>query len=202
MATSPGPVEVNDEDLHTRDQILEAALLCFAQLGIQRTSIQDVANMARVARGTVYRYFEDRKVLVEAAIRLGGQKYYRTVAAAMADKQSLAEQLGAMAEAQALILLEHRTRNRLMADDAEFMRHMFSDGDSVVRRSTEFLKPYVREAQERGEVGPRVDIDEASEWLARMMHSLSTVNGAQSFDMTQPDTVGRFVETFAVNGLR
>ncbi len=203
MATSGAPAEVNDEDdFDRRDQILEAALLCFAQFGIQRTSIQDVARMARVARGTVYRYFEDRKMLVEAAIRLGGQKYYQTVAAAMAGKGTLAGQLGAMAEAQATILLDHRTRNRLMADDAEFMSYMLSDADSVVRRSTEFLVPYVREAQKRGEVARGVDVLAASEWLARLMHSLSTVNEAQAFDVSRPESVGKYVETFAVNGLR
>lgn len=203
MTTPNVPTEVNDEDdFDRRDQILEAALLCFAQLGIQRTSIHDVARMARVARGTVYRYFDDRKMLIEAAIRLGGQKYYRTVAEAMAGKRTLSEQLGAMAEAQASILLDHRTRNRLMADDAEFMHYMISDGDSVVRRTTEFLVPYVRQGQERGEVAPEVDVVAASEWLARIIHSLSTVHEGQTFDMTRPESVGKYVEMFAVNGLR
>ncbi|WP_068180348.1 TetR/AcrR family transcriptional regulator [Mycobacterium sp. UM_CSW] len=202
MTTPNVPTEVDDDDFDRRDQILEAALLCFAQLGIQRTSIQDVARMARVARGTVYRYFDDRKMLIEAAIRLGGQQYYRTVAAAMADKRTLSEQLGAMAEAQASILLDHRTRNRLMADDAEFMHYMISDGDAVVGRTTEFLVPYVREGQKRGEVAPEVDVIAASEWLARIMHSLSTVHEGQTFDISRPESVGKYVETFAVNGLR
>jgi len=98
--------------------------------------------------------------------------------------------------------LDHRTRNRLMADDAELMRHMISDGDSAVRRSTEFLVPYVREAQKRGEVGTNVEVAAASEWLARIIYSFSTVNEAQTFDMAKPATVRRYVEKFAVNGLR
>ncbi|WP_156675642.1 MULTISPECIES: TetR/AcrR family transcriptional regulator, partial [unclassified Mycobacterium] len=39
-------------DVDRRDQILDAANECFAQLGIQRTSVQDVARMAKVSRGT------------------------------------------------------------------------------------------------------------------------------------------------------
>ena len=42
--------------------------------GIQRTSVQDVARMANVSRGTVYRYFEDRNVLIDAAIEFGAQE--------------------------------------------------------------------------------------------------------------------------------
>ncbi|WP_292991783.1 TetR/AcrR family transcriptional regulator [Mycobacterium sp.] len=203
MATSRVAAEVDEQDeLDRRDQILEAANQCFTQLGIQRTSVQDVARMANLSRGTIYRYFEDRTVLIDAAIEFGAQKFYQLVAAAMAKKATLAEKLGAMAETHATILLDHRTRNRLMADDAELMRHMISDGDSAIRRSTEFLVPYVREAQKRGEVGAGIDVTAASEWLARIIYSFSTVNEAQTFDMSKPETVRKYVEKFAINGLR
>jgi AcrR family transcriptional regulator len=196
-----GETAVADE-FDRRDQILDAANECFTQLGIQRTSVQDVARMAKVSRGTIYRYFVDRDVLIAAAIEHGAQRFYREVAAAMENKTTLAEKLGAMAETNAKILLEHRTRNRLMADDAELMRHMVSDGDSAVRRTTKFLEPYVREAQKRGEVGAGVNVTAASEWLARIIYSFSTVNQGLSFDMTKPKTVRDYVEKFAINGLR
>ncbi len=203
MSTKPAPADLlSDGEFDRRDQILEAANECFTQLGIQRTSVQDVARKANVSRGTVYRYFEDRNVLIDAAIEFGAQRFYREVASAMAKKNTLAEQVGAMAETHARILLDHRTRNRLMADDAELMRHMISDGDTAVRRTTKFLEPYVRAARERGEVGTGVDVAAASEWLARIIWSFSTVNEAQTFDMSKPETVRRYVETFAINGLR
>jgi AcrR family transcriptional regulator len=203
MSTERATAELDAaEEFDRRDQILEAANECFTQLGIQRTSVQDVARMAKVSRGTVYRYFEDRDVLIQAAIEFGAQGFYREVAKAMEGKRTLAEQLGAMAETHATILLDHRTRNRLMADDSELMRHMISDGDSAVRRTTKFLEPYVRDAQKRGEVGTGIDVTAASEWLARIVYSFSTVNQGISFDMTKPKTVRQYVETFAINGLR
>ncbi len=190
------------DEFDRRNQILEAANECFTQLGIERTSVQDVARTANVSRGTVYRYFEDRNVLIDAAIEFGAQRFYREVATAIAEKTTLAEQVGAMAETNARILLDHRTRNRLMADDAELMRHMISDGGTAVRRITAFLVPYVRDARDRGEIGASVDVTGASEWLARIIYSFATVNEAQTFNMSQPDTVRRYVETFAINGLR
>jgi AcrR family transcriptional regulator len=203
MSTERATAELDSaQEFDRRDQILGAANECFTQLGIARTSVQDVARTANVSRGTVYRYFEDRNVLIEAAIEYGAQRFYREVAVAMATKATLAEQVGAMAETHAKILLDHRTRNRLMADDAELMRHMISDGDTAVRRTTAFLVPYVRDARDRGEIGGGVDVTAASEWLARIIYSFSTVNEAQTFDMSKPDTVRRYVETFAINGLR
>jgi len=203
MSTDRATAALEDQDeFDRRNQILEAANQCFAQLGIQRTSLQDVARVANVSRGTVYRYFEDRGVLIEAAVEYGAQKSFKEIAAAMAKKSTLAEKVGAMAQTHATILLAHRTRNRLMADDAELMRLMIADGDTAVRRTTAFLVPYVQEAKDRGEVGSKVDVTAASEWLARIIYSFSTVNEAQTFDMSKPDTVRRYVEKFAINGLR
>ena len=93
MSTERVTAELDGQDeFDARDQILEAANECFTQLGIQRTSVQDVARMANVSRGTVYRYFEDRNVLIDAAIEFGAQRFYQQVAAAMAKKSTLAEQ--------------------------------------------------------------------------------------------------------------
>lgn len=204
MATSQAAAEVEnpDERDHRRDQILEAASVCFGHLGVQRTNIADVARVANLSRATVYRYFEDRKQLVAAALHYGGQKFYQRVAEAMAEKSTLAEQMGAMAQVHATILRDHRTRSGLMSEDTELMRHLITDGDAAVRRSMEFLLPYVSQAQVRGEVGPRVDVRAASEWLARIIYSFSAIDRAQTFDIAEPDAVGKYVEAFAVNGLR
>ncbi|WP_299577164.1 TetR/AcrR family transcriptional regulator [uncultured Williamsia sp.] len=191
-----------DDELDRRNQILAAANECFAQLGHQRTSVQDVARVAGVSRGTVYRYFTDRDKLIDAAIEYGAQAFYSEVAEAMERESTLAEQLGALAETHATILLSHRTRNRLMADDDAFMRQIIADSDSAIRRTTTFLEPYVKDAQRRGEVGAGVEVLAASEWLARVIYSLTTVNEGICFDMEKPETVRRYVATFAVNGLR
>ena len=42
----------------------------------------------------------------------------------------------------------------------------------------------------------------ASEWFARLIYSFSTVYQAQTFDMSNPDSVRKYVEKFAVDGLR
>jgi len=194
-------LELVDEDSR-RTQILDAAMDCFSQLGISKTSVQDIARMAGLSRGTVYRYFDDREVLINAAIEYGANRYYLDAAEAMAKKQTLAEQAGAMAEVNAKTLLEHRMRNRLMADDAELMRHIIADSDGTVRRTTQFLIPYVQAAKLRGEVAPNLDVAAASEWLARMINSFLTVQKSPNFDMSKPRAIGRFVARFAVTGLR
>jgi AcrR family transcriptional regulator len=189
------------EDDSTKAKILDAAMRCFVQLGIGKTSMQDVARVANVSRGTVYRYFVDRQAMVEATIELGARQYFADAAAAMGSCDTLAEQVGALAEVIARTQVEHRTRNRLMEGDSGLMSLMVSDHEAALRRNAEFLRPYVRAARERGEVGSEVDESEASEWLARLIMSFNMLQASLTYDADKPTAVRRFVERYAVNGL-
>jgi AcrR family transcriptional regulator len=46
-----------------RDQIIEAALACFARAGYHATTMADVAAQAGVSKGTPYLYFESKEAL-------------------------------------------------------------------------------------------------------------------------------------------
>lgn len=61
---------MSEDTLTTRDRIQQAALDLFLQLGIRKTSVDDIADRAGVTRVTVYRHFADREELIEAAFRL------------------------------------------------------------------------------------------------------------------------------------
>jgi TetR/AcrR family acrAB operon transcriptional repressor len=51
---------------HTREALLEAAEVLFAQRGVSRTSLQDIAKAAGVTRGAVYWHFKDKAELFNA----------------------------------------------------------------------------------------------------------------------------------------
>src|SRR5256885_10351887 len=48
-----------------RERVLEAAVHCFAQCGLQ-AQMDDVAGRAKVGVGTVYRHFPTKDALIEA----------------------------------------------------------------------------------------------------------------------------------------
>lgn len=195
-------LQSTDGESARREVILKAATECFAQLGIQRTSVADVAKAAGVSRATVYRHFTARDDLIEGAIEYAARRFYADMAAAAEGKSTLTEQIGAMAEVHARIMLNQHTHPRLMADDGELLEHLFVDGNAAVMRTAEFIEPYVRAAKKRGEVGSGFSVGAASEWLARMLFSFAIVDGGRHFDLAKPASVRRFVKTFAVNGLR
>jgi TetR/AcrR family transcriptional regulator, fatty acid metabolism regulator protein len=51
-----------------RDQILDCALAVFARKGFHETSIADICAPARIARGTLYQYFADKRDVLAALI--------------------------------------------------------------------------------------------------------------------------------------
>lgn len=50
-------------------EILEAALACFAEKGFAATRMEDVADRAGVTKGTIYLYFENKEAVFKALVR-------------------------------------------------------------------------------------------------------------------------------------
>lgn len=64
MTTVPSRTPSNE----TRQRVLEAAIACVRQWGIEKTSLLDIARQAGVTRPTVYRYFTSREDVLSAAL--------------------------------------------------------------------------------------------------------------------------------------
>jgi hypothetical protein len=101
----------------------------------------------------------------------------------------------------ASILVEHHAVIGKGTTDTVLMKSILADSAETLRRTVEFLRPYVTAAMERGEVQRSMDVDEACEWLGRIIMSVTTSPASSSFDVREPRTVSRFVERYAVAGL-
>jgi len=60
---------IGDRQVAASDRILDVAGRCFADKGVARTSIGDIAKAAGCSRPTIYRYFEDRDALRRAFVQ-------------------------------------------------------------------------------------------------------------------------------------
>ena len=47
-----------------RDQILQAAMICFAKKGFHQTSMHDISAEAGISVGLIYRYFESKEAVI------------------------------------------------------------------------------------------------------------------------------------------
>ena len=63
---SPAPLDATIDGTDKRDRVLDAAQRLFVRYGVKRTSVDDVAREAGIAKGTVYLSFKSKAELFAA----------------------------------------------------------------------------------------------------------------------------------------
>lgn len=73
--------QVEDPELveRRRDQLVKAAAQCFADTGYHRTTIKEIAEVARVSPGLIYSYVEDKEDLLFLVILHVLETYLREI---------------------------------------------------------------------------------------------------------------------------
>jgi TetR/AcrR family transcriptional regulator, repressor for uid operon len=57
---------IESTTLDRREQILEAAMVCFAKRGFHQASMHDISAEAGISVGLIYRYFENKEAVISA----------------------------------------------------------------------------------------------------------------------------------------
>jgi AcrR family transcriptional regulator len=183
--------------IDTREVIIEAAFACFRKHGLPKTTIVDIARTARVSRSTVYEYFRDKASIVEACAEHSSQRFYREMAKAMNQGDSLEEKFtrAAVFVTKARRFVE--PENYFDADEVSLL--LTKNAAILLRECGEFLAPYLAAAKLTGEVRKDLDVPAAGEWFARMLFSLFTTPSS-TLDMEDDRVVAEFVRSHAVRG--
>lgn len=184
-------------------EIIGAALRCFRQFGMHKTTLQDVADAAGLSRATVYRYFPDRAVLLAAAADHATREMYERAATAASRGKTLEAQVAAFVEEQVRAGVDQRARQRVRAAerDADFLETYLQRADRAAHTRMQYLRPYVEAARDRGELRDDVSVDEACEWLSIAMFSMIFWPSGQYFDADDPRSVSRYFARHVCRGL-
>jgi AcrR family transcriptional regulator len=181
--------------------ILQAVHECFVRYGPEKTSIQDVASVAGVSRGTVYRYFKDRDDLVAAYVDWAGDQFLE-LARARIDRlpafEAQVAELAVLARSPQTVLGAQFSIVKLPAETMTLILTVHSA--PTLRKTVAFLAPYVREAKKRKELRSNLDVDEAAEWIAHILLGMFDMP-CLTFDAEKPDELRRFVRRYVVRGL-
>ncbi len=153
----------NYADSASRQNLLHAALRCFAQHGYAATSVQQIVDAARVSKPVLYYYFRDKADLFLAVVDAAHDERYRLIQAAAERGRSVGEKLEEMVTA----VFEYSLRNR------ELMRLTFAtafatSGDvpgrsqcqTKGRRNFDFICSLIKQGQESCELRHDVPVDE------------------------------------------
>jgi len=104
----PGTVGREEKKAQSRRRILDAAREIFFRDGFMEANLDDVARLAGVAKGTLYRYFENKAELYVAVLALNGELFEAKLREVGSGDDPAPERIRRMAR----FYLEHWTANR------------------------------------------------------------------------------------------
>ena len=139
-----------------REIILTAALDLFRQYGYRRTSMEDIARAAAVAKGTLYLYFKSKDELFEAICRSLADQIAAGVTAAQALDLPLEAKLTALMEAKFGFAYRWVLSSPHAAELIDSSHRLKGDVfEPVTQQFRQAVLQLVRDGTARGELDPK-----------------------------------------------
>jgi AcrR family transcriptional regulator len=166
------PRRTSNEEALAR--VVVAARKCFAERGVARTRMDDVAEAAGMARQNVYRYVSGREELVELAVIERLREFQEQLLS------DLDESAGDLPSA----IVDHILRSvRIGRDDAEFLYltdalprvelNLLVGSPEVREIVRDSFEPLLRRARTEGALRTDASEDEMIEWLQGVLTLLT-----------------------------
>ena len=179
------------------DRILEAALQQFGEIGIRKSTIEDIAKRAGVDRVTVYRRIGSRDDVVKSVLSRETAKVINELDDIAVKYDSLEERV-----AQTFITILDRARShiifsRLLSLEPEFsLPRLTTDGQSIMAMAVLATLQTLQKAVEDGLLDDAPDLAVRAEVIVRIVHSfVMTPRATVPMDTTEE------MDTFARNYL-
>lgn len=155
----------------TDAKILDAALALFAEVGIRRTSTDDIAKRAGVNRATLYRRLGAKEHIVRQAMLRETTRVIGEIAEQLQPFTDVAERITA---GFAITVTALRTNpileKALVVDLEETLAAITVDAGDVLALATEFVTGQIVSARVGGEMA--TDTTDLAAIIVRLIHSL------------------------------
>ena len=188
-------------DVSTRERLIEAAHVCVGRFGITKTTIEDVAREAKLSRATIYRYFPGGKdELAREVVAWEMGRFYRNLAEAIDSAADFPSMI-----AEALIFAnraagEHELLQKLIVIEPERILPLLTYQSAyVLQLSRRLIDGPLEREHHAGRVRPGVDLDQAGDYIARMVLSFVTARG--NSDLHDPALVSNIVRYQILGGV-
>ena len=164
-----GPALGEDELV---DRIAAAALDQFAEYGIRRSTIDDIAQRAGVSKMTVFRRFQNKQGLVAVVIAREIRRGMEELDRVWERDQTLEERLVEGFAFAVSFVRGHPLFDRLLRSEPELLLPLLTiDGTAALALYRELIAQRLRAEVRAGRAAP-ADLDQAAEVIARLAKSL------------------------------
>ncbi|MBW1634947.1 MAG: TetR/AcrR family transcriptional regulator [Deltaproteobacteria bacterium] len=142
----------------TRQAIIQAAINLFSANGFENTSIEELAKVAGVGKGTIYGYFQTKKEILRAFCEYALEQIHKDLVSKTNPEAPILEQMLTIYMTE----FNHVTQNREFG--RIFMRQTVFPDESDVKghaeiedKYFELLFPIIEKAKERGELRKEIE---------------------------------------------
>jgi TetR/AcrR family transcriptional repressor of uid operon len=191
-----------DDDDETSTRILDAAYEVFCRIGIERSTMEDVARGAGVSRITVYRRFATKAALVDHTVRREIRRYFDQFLVDIEHAETAADRvvLGFVSSLRAI--RRNPLIGRLMAADPDaLVPSTIGDGGRTLATVRAFVAGQLRSEQEAGNVPADVNVDVVAELMVRVCSSFLMIP-SQIIDIDDEAQLADVARQFLVPMLR
>lgn len=166
---------VDDQD-ETRARILDAAYDQFCRMGIQRSTMEDVARRAGVSRITVYRRFATKDALVEHVVRREFRRYFDQFLVDIERAETAADRVVVGFVSSLGAIRRNPLIGGLLAVEPDLlMPSMISDGGRTLATVRQFVAGQLRREQRAGNVAASLDPELVAELMVRVSASFLAI---------------------------
>ena len=185
-----GPEPGADELL---DRVAVAALAQFAEFGIRRSTIDDVARRAGVSRVTVFRRCESKQRLVEVVVAREIRRAVAEFTRVWETGESLKERLLQGLSFSVSFISGHPLFDRLLRSEPEVLLPLVTvDGGPVLELYRSLIAELLRTEIQAGRAAT-ADPDRVAEVIARLAMSLVLTRGG-TVSLDDPQSMGALVD--------
>ncbi|GAA4062315.1 TetR/AcrR family transcriptional regulator [Nonomuraea soli] len=170
--------QVGDPD-ELRTRILDAAYEQFCRIGIRRSTMEDVARLAKVSRITVYRRFDTKDTLVEHVVRREFRRYFDRFLIDIEQADTAADRvvLGFVSSLRAI--RDNPLIGGLIVTEPDLLvPSMMADGGQTLATVRQFVAGQLRREQRAGHVSDDLDVDLVAEMMVRISTSFLAIPSA------------------------
>ncbi len=160
------PAKSTESTLDRREQILEAAMVCFAECGFHQTSMHDISTKAGISVGLIYRYFKNKEQVIAAL----AEEHKKDIAALL----QRAGEAPSLLEAMEILFTSH-CDDRSPQILAAFVLDLFAEASrnpqvakvvrNVVKAKADGVADLIARSPEARQIAPGLDAHEVAEMI-------------------------------------
>jgi AcrR family transcriptional regulator len=184
-----------------RERVLAATYSCVARFGMGKTTVEDVVKESGVSRASIYRLFPGGKdQLLRETVGWEMNHFFGRLAEAVYDAPDFASLLEDGLVFAHRSLQEHEVLRKVLETEPERLLPLITvEQHRVLDFITAFLLPYLEREERAGRVRPGVDLEAATEYVARLV--LSLIGSPGRWDMDDPEQVHVLVREELLGGI-